>query len=935
MLVGLPELSLMRKPIALLLIGFAATASHAENKLLATPGKLPKNVVPRSYLIHLEPNIETLVMDGFESIEIDVLQPADRIVLNAIDTEIAGVNIAIGDRKEELTPQFDSNQQTVSFALPNTLEPGLYTLSFKFQSRIGEHPHGLFLRHYDSHGAREHLLAAELEPGDARRVFPCWDEPAFKAIFQFSVKTRTENTVVSNMPIFVEVPFGADEKVVVFEKTPPMSSYLALLACGKFEWLEDQAVGVKLRIITTTGKKEFGRYALEVTKKLLTYYNHYFAVPYPLPKLDQLAFPSGFGDARENWGSITYDEDALLFDPKTSSEATRQKIFLVIAQEIAHQWFGDLVTTAWWNDLWLNEGFASWMEAKAADHFNPEWKVWLQAAGQKERAMAFDARKITHPIQQTVVDEDQAKSAFDVITCQKARFFLRMLENFLGEEAFRAAIRGYLAAHQYSNTTTEDFWESLELATGKPIKKIFSGWTEQPGFPLIKVTTQCLGLNRVISLEQVPFVLADQEQDDRSTQWTVPVGIRSTANPSEVKYALLEKLSNNFDFPGCAGAIQANAGSIGFFRVLYEPALFNDLQNNVEKLPESDRLSLVTDTWAFVESGNVPVSLYFDLLENLRRDDSFAVWQSALGEQGTSGALKLIDRLEQGQAGREAYQRNICSLFNPKLQRLGWDERSGENIETRRFRAMLIETLGFFGDRVVIDESFKRFEKFRDGASSLAPNLRSPVTAIVGRYSSRSVYDELLSMANGAQTAEEKRMYLRALSAALDPELAHQTLEYLISDQVMPGDACQALENLATEGEHPAIVWEFATTHLTEMQQRFGLFRRNRLLSSIAAGFMDDARADELTAVARSYFAPVAIREAEDAANLIRFMAKLKAKTLPAIDEWIRKKDQWSRVEPRPILGFSEFMRLEAGLSKSSSENRTSATRWVDAVGSR
>jgi aminopeptidase N len=881
----------MRKPIALLLIGFAATASHAENKfnISTTPGKLPKDIVPRSYQIYLEPNIEALVTDGIESVEIEVLKPTDRIVLNAVDTEIAAAQIAIGDRKEELTPQFDSSQQTVSFKSQNILEPGRYTLSFKFQSRIGEQPHGLFIQHYDSNGTLEHLLATEMEPGDARRVFPCWDEPAFRAIFQLSVKTRKENTVVSNMPVFVEVSFGADEKMVIFEKTPPMASYLALLACGKFEWLEDEVAGVKLRIMTTTGKKEFGRYALEVTKKLLEYYNDYFAVPYPLPKLDQLAFPSGFGGAMENWGGITYNEDALLFDPETSSESTKQKIFLVIAHEIAHQWFGDLVTMAWWNDLWLNEGFASWMEAKAADHFNPEWKVWLHEAGQKERAMAFDARKITHPIQQPVADEDQAKSAFDVITYQKACLVLRMLESFLGEQPFRDGIRTYLAAHQYSNTTTEDFWESLEFATGKPIKKIASGWTEQPGFPLIKVTTQCVGGKRVISLEQVRFVLAEQE-DNRPTQWTVPVGVRSTANPSEVKYALLEKLSNNFDFPGCAGAIQANAGNIGFFRVLYEPALFNDLQKNVEKLPESDRLNLVTDTWALVESGNVPVSLYFDLLENLRRDDSFAMWQSALGELERTGALKLIDRLEQGKPGRETYQKYICSLFNPKLQEVGWDERSGENIETHRFRAMLIETLGFFGDRAVIDESFKRFEKLRDDPSSLAPNLRSPVTVIVGRYSSQTVYDELLSMADKARSAEERRTYLRALSAALDPELAHKTLEYLMSDHVMPGDACRALEDLAAEGEHPAIVWEFATTHLNEMQQRFGSFRRNRLLSSIAAGFMDEPRADELIAFARSYLAPVAIREFEDSANLIRFRAKLKAKTLPAIDEWIKMK---------------------------------------------
>jgi aminopeptidase N len=880
----------MRKPLVLLLIGLAASASQAKDNFnfLTTPGRLPKDIAPKSYLIDLEPNIETLVTIGAESIEIEVLKPTDHIVLNAVETEIASAKIITGSREEDLAPQFDPNRETVSFQPQNILKPGLYTLSFNFRSRIGEQPHGLFLRHYDSDGALHHLLTTELEPGDARRFFPCWDEPAFKATFQLSVKTSKENTVVSNMPVFVEIPFGAGGKTVIFKKTPPMATYLAFLACGEFEWLEDEVAGVKLRIITTAGKKEFGQYALETTKKLLAYYEEYFAIPYPLPKLDQLAFPAGFSGAMENWGAITYNEDGLLFDPKNSSEATRQKIFSVIAHEIAHQWFGDLVTMAWWNDLWLNEGFASWMGTKATDRFNPEWKTWLQVAIQKERAMALDAKKITHPIREPVADEAEAKRAFDVITYQKACFFLRMLESLLGEQPFRDGVRAYLATHQYSNTTTEDFWDALELATRKSIKKIASDWTGQPGFPLIKVTAQCLRGNRVISLEQVPFALA--EQDDTPAEWTVPVGIRSSAGSKEIKYALLEKLSDNFDFPGCTGAIQANAGNIGFFRVLYEPVLFNDLEENVEKLPESDRLNLVTDTWALVESGNLAAPSYFDLLENLRREESFAVWQNALGEPEMTGALKLIDRLEQGSPGREIYQRYICSLFNPKLQELGWDEKPGEGIETRRFRAMLIETLGFFGDRAVIDESFKRFERFRADSSALAPNLRSPVAIVVGRYSSPTVYDELLSMIDSAQNAEEKRTYLRALSAALDPELAHKTLEYLMSDHVMPGDACQTFENLATEGEHSAIVWEFATAHFNEMQQRFGVFRRNRLLLSIAAGFTDALRADQLVTFARSYLGPVAMREAEDSANLIRFRARLKAKTLPAIDEWMKMK---------------------------------------------
>jgi aminopeptidase N len=462
-----------------------------------------------------------------------------------------------------------------------------------------------------------------------------------------------------------------------------------------------------------------------------------------------------------------------------------------------------------------------------------------------------------------------------------------------GEDLFRDGVRAYLAARPNSDTGSDQLWASLERATGKPIKKIAAGWIDQPGFPLIKMTTQCVHGNRVISLEQVPFALGQGGQTPK--QWIVPVGIRPAVNSNEIKYALLDKLSNSFDLAGCGGVIQANAGNVGYYRVLYEPALFNELQKNLEKLPEGDRQNLLTDTWALVEIGSLPASSYFDILEELRGDDSFAVWQSVLGTNETMGALRRIDRLEQGQPGRAAYQRYICSLFAPKFRKLGWDEMAGEDAETQSYRAILIETLGFFGDRAVIDESFKRFENYRENPSSLAPNLRSAVTAIVGRYSSQAVNQELLSMAANTRNAEEKRMYLRALSATLDPELAQNTLQCLLSGNVKSGDLLMALANFSGEGEHPDIAWSFAIEHLKEMQERFGTLGKNRLLASIATGFTDDKRADEVSAFVQANLPPTILREVENSIKEIRFRSKLKAKTLPAIDGWIKAKLEGSQ----------------------------------------
>jgi len=876
----------MRKSIALLLLGFTASLLHAENK--GIPGKLPRDIVPEHYLIHLEPDTEQLATDGVESIEIQVLNRVNRIVLNAVEIEISTARIVHGENREELVPQFDAVQQSVFFETEKVLEPGKYTLTFNFKSRIFDSPHGLFAQSYQTEGNTDQVLATRMEPTDARRVFPCWDEPAFRATYQMSIRTRKDFTAISNRPVFVEQALGQNEKIVVFEPTPPISSYLVLLACGRFQWLEDEVRGIKLRILTTDGKKEFGRYAMEVTKQVLPYFSDYCAMPPGLTKLDQIALPGSVAGAMEDWGGITYSEEILLYDPSNNSDSAQARVFSVVAHELAHQWFGNLVNIAWWDDIWLNEGFASWMQMKATEHFHPEWKPWLHAAGERELVMAADSKKETPAIKRGVGVETQAGDAFDSIAHQKGKFLLRMLEAFFGEDAFRSGVRAYLLAHQFSSATTADFWEALEKSTGKPAGKIFAGWVDQPGFPLIRATTQCLDGKSVISLEQVRFAIG--AQDETPIQWSIPVAIFSTGNPQDVKYALLEKISNNFDFPGCDGVIKINADAVGFFRVLYEPALFSDLLRNVGRLPESDRINLLTDTWALVESGGMEASAYFELLENLIRDDGFAFWKAALGSDAAMGGLKIVDRLEQGQPGRENYQKYVCEVLGPKLQALGWDEKAGEGTETRQMRAMLIETLGFFGNRDVIDQAFKRFQMYRENAGTLPPNLRACVLLIVGRYSSDSTYDQLRSMIPQALTLEEKHVLLRALSAPLDPGLVRKTLTYLLGDSESPAAAARAFENLATQGEHPEIAWDFATSHLDEMQRRFGTVRRDRLIAACSSLFADEQRANEVIDFFKNHLSPDATQLGEKAAEIIRFRAKLKAKELPVIDKWIESK---------------------------------------------
>jgi aminopeptidase N len=872
----------MRTSLTHLLLILVTLAANAQEKFVFenAPGKLPKTVVPRHYVIRLEPDLEKMSTEGAEEVEIEVLKPSSQIVLNAVETEIRNASLAHGASREELKPEFDAANQVAKFTTSMPLQPGNYTLAFSFRSKISSSSHGLFAQSYDLRGKAESVLATQFEPADARRAFPCWDEPSFRATFQLSVKTLEKNTAVSNMPAVAEQAFGSDQKIVIFGQTPPMASYLIALVCGKLEWLEDQVAGIRLRILTTPGKKEFGEFALENTKKLLEYYNDYFGINYPLPKLDQIALPANSRGAMENWGAIIGNENLLLFDPANSSSATQEQVFTVLAREIAQQWFGDLVTAGWWDNLWLSESFATWMERKAEEHLYPQWRGWLRACEDRERAMFQDAQKDTHPIQRPINGEEGAMEAFDEITYWKGQYFIRMLEGFLGDDAFRDGIRLYLKENQFSNANAINLWKALEKSSGRSVSKLATTWIEQSGFPLVKVTAECLNQNRVVTLEQSRFSF--EPNDSVSQPWIVPIGILSTADPHRPRYALLEKITENFDFPGCDGALNANADSFGFYRVWYDPDLLSQLGRDWNRLSEEERVDFVSDTWAMVMANRATVTSYLALLDRLRSESSYSVWHNVIR------ALSMIDRLERGQSGRAAFQAYVCILLGPLFQRIGWEAKPDEELATKLLRSDLIRTLGGFGDRVVIDEAFRRFEEPRTGQADLSPDLRRAVTEVVGRYSSPTIYDELHKAAQQAPLLEAKQDFYHALEVALDPDLADRTLQLAITMSAEESKA--AFSAVAVEGEHAELVWQYTKKHLDDLHAQYDEKLWSELLPKIAEGFNASSYADELEQLARAQGSAGSLSRAKAAADQLRFRAKLKDHLLPDVDDWVLKK---------------------------------------------
>ncbi len=868
--------------IALASAPAAATSlarAEAPYAFTSTPGRLPKNVVPTHYRIDLTPSPDMLTFAGSEVVDIKVLTSTNRVVLNALDMKLRSASL-VGEpgQSAAITPMPTAESVALDFAHP--LSPGAHRLSIAFTGRINGFGRGLFHVDYPIAQGTGRMIATELEPADARRVFPCWDEPAFKASFEPSVTVPRDFLAVSNMPAAGEQPVGAKLKRVSFGATPRMSTYLFVLVAGNLERLTGDADGVRVGVVAVNGKREQGRFALASAIDLLRYYNDYFGVKYPLPKLDLIAVPGGVGGAMENWGGIVFNESILLFDPATSPDALRRGIFVVLAHEMAHQWFGDLVTMAWWNDLWLNEGFASWMQNRAADRFHPDWHVWLNDAAQKQAAMDADARPTAHPIQQAVADETEAQAVFDSITYSKSQAFLRELEDYLGAAQFRAGIRRYMAAHAYGNATTADLWSALSAASREQVASIAAPYTEQPGIPLVTSDAHCADGRWRLALDQQRFLIRDGKAAGQL--WQIPIAFGTPgAKQAGGVFLMKDKTASVMTGP-CGAQVKLNFGSAGYYRVEYDAATDDALAKAVETMAPADRVNLLSDDWAMLEAGRVPVDRYFGLVDNVGDDRNRAVWERVMSANGR------VDDLERGLPGRAAFQAYARARLKPALARLGWDRRAGESEDDTILRGKLIGQLGALGDSGVIAESRRRFAAFVKNPHSLDVNLRGPVIFIVGRYADRAAWERLHELGRKAVGTEERVRYYVALAAAIEPALAADALALTLTDEV-PNEIANGIIMEVAAGEHPQMALAFVKAHFEALSARRGPYFRSFFMSSLMAHFADRKYAEELARFAPAHETPggsIAARRAEEE---IVEAADFRAHRVPAIDAWIKR----------------------------------------------
>ena len=834
-----------------------------------TPGRLPKDVLPKHYAIRIEANIKAATFAGVVEVDVEATKPVRTLVLNSLGLAISKAS-ADGEAVEA---KADDAAQFLTLTAPKELSVGKHRVRIEFAGKLTEAPQGIYLTRYQMpDGTWQKAVTTQMEPADARRMFPCWDEPVFRSSFQLTAVVPAKHTPLFNMPITSERALDGGKREVTFGTTPPMPSYLVAFVSSELEALHDSLGDVKLGFFATPGKRDRLAYSLEATKQVLPYFDDYFGVRYSLPKLDQVSFPSVGAGGMENWGCIIYADSALLFHPKEDGFMDRRGTFGIVAHEIAHQWFGDLVTMAWWDNLWLNEGFASWMATKVSDHFNPTWKMWTTAAGGKEAAMRLDARATTHPIQQKVETESEAIDAFDEITYSKGQAFLRMLETWLGEGTFRDGMRLYFKRHALGNTTTANLWAALQEVSGKDVRRMTAGWTEQPGFPVIRVNADASGK---VTLTQERFTI--HQKNAAPLDWVVPVVVKPfPTGDAEVHVVEKSAVTLNAALP-----VVVNASGAGYFRVSYEGEAWEQIKLNLTRLPEIDQISIVQDTWALVLAGRTPLARWMEVAELLRNEATPLVAAELVRPLG------FLDSLLRGDERRADVRGRFAKLLEPIVRRIGWEPVPGEEPAAESLRTDLIGQLGYWGVSAFRAEAQDRLTKYLANPESLSGALRGVVLAVGGRFASAEVWEQLHERAKKTIDTAHKADLYRALTITRSEPLAKKALAIALTDEVPSRQSTRIVREIAV-GDFPELAWSFAQKNLQTILSKLSALDANRFIPSMFAAFADDERAQELEDYVKANFPPGAMRAALITSEDIRFKAESKRRLLPQLHAWLK-----------------------------------------------
>ncbi len=858
-----------------MLLGWAAPAIAQERfDFDRTPGALSKQVVPTHYHLAFELDPALPAFNAVATIALRVRQVVDAVELHAHGLTAKSAELVGADGvRRTLSVSAGRAPQTwrLKTKASGRVEPGDYRLRIAYRGRVQPSGKGLFVVDYHDDGRPARLLATQLEAINAREVFPGFDEPAFRAPFEISVTAPAAYEVASNMPPLGPAEAVGAQRVHRFAPTPPMPSYLVALTVGRFDVLASQTAGVPLRVLTAPGKRASASYALAVTEKVMPYYHEFFGVPYALPKLDQLAVAGVRRGAMEDWGLISYSEPMLLFDPARSSPRTQRRVFNTVAHEVAHQWFGNLVTPASWEEIWLNEAFATWLAAKAEDHFNPDWNAPLHARRWIDEAMADDATLATRAIRSGPVRESSVADVFDSITYDKGGSVLEMLEQWLGAEVFRRGLAAYMQGQRLSNATAADLWHYMGEASGRDVRAVAASWTDQRGFPLVGVGAACREGRTRVTLTQQRFLVLGAAP--AATLWKIPIQLQKGAQRRTV---LLDAAEQSLDLDGCESApLVANAGGKGFYRVAYEGESRRALAQGFAGLAAADQAALLSDSFALAQAGRQPMAAYFELLDHL--GDVNAAARGPLYAMAAE-SIALLDTALHGTPAQARLRAAARGWFAPALARLGWQPVAGEDDESAQLRATLIESLGAVDDPQVVRQALADFDAEAAGGAALPASTRAAIITAVGTHADARRFEQLLGRLRSATREEDRELYAEALARGRDARRAQRLLAEALAGRLAPniGSALPGL--VAEQPAHTAMAYAFVLRHWPRLAKMGGgvFGEQAGLLPHAAAGFTDVDRARRLIADQRARAGPDGDAAAAKAARRIELLAKIR-----------------------------------------------------------
>jgi aminopeptidase N len=852
-------------------------ASAAETVRSGERVVLPGDVTPDHYRIDITPNAAALTFRATVSIDVTVHARTSTIVLNCADIVIDRAALAAGPTVSAIT--YQKGPQTATLTLAGGLAPGRYTLQLAYHGKIFQRASGLFALDYQAGRVKARALFTQFENSDARRFVPCWDEPAQKATFELTATVPAAEMALSNMPVASTENHGST-KTVHFAATPKMSSYLLFFGLGDFERVHRRVGDVDIGVVAKRGDAAVSAFALDAAAQILPYYNDYFGTPFPLPKLDLIAAPgvSQFFGAMENWGAIFYFEHDLLVDPRISTAEDTQSVYVVVAHEMAHQWFGDLVTMAWWDDLWLNEGFASWMENRVTQHFHPEWKIWLQEQASVQATMDQDEREGTHPIITPIHDVFQASEAFDSITYIKGAAVIRMLEAYTGQDEFRTGVRAYMRDHAYGNTVSDDLWQEIDRGSPRPLTQIAHDFTLQAGVPMInEVSSSCEGGRTHAQLTQAHVAI--DPASTSATLWHVPVTTGMADDHQTTVIAGGE--AQGIDRPGC-GALILNAGQTGYFRSRYSPQDMSRLTEHYGSLAPEDQLGLLHDTSALAFMGEEPMA---NLLEIVRRIPPDADPLVVLDLVGT---LERMDRLFDGLPSQAAFRSYAIAILSPALTRIGWTSKAQEADTVTILRAALIGALSALDDPSVVAEGRSRFVDYLRDSSATPADMRRTVLQIVALHADEQTWDQLQAMAAQAKSELERRQLYAFLGTAEDPALARRALDLAFSGKLPTTVTPEIISEVSHL--HPEMALDYATSHWDRLDPYIEPASRPGFIPRLVSHAYDPALIGKLDAFAEQYIPSSARQNVRKVKSTILYNADIREKRLPEVAAWIESR---------------------------------------------